>query len=243
MAKIQHLAISNIFPLGVGVIWLPLRPACADLRTLTLVGTWDLHTHLYDEEWQLFKIPSGVEGLIKLQDEFWSEYDFELRDEAVTEHGCLAWSCVDAKYSRKTFSMETATREEWEGIAFEYAILSIRKGDSSHWKLFYLAGVVPPTGPWTRHWHGEPILQQGDGLLSSCGSAGVLPKYLRCFQCRVQRFISTNDAFWLDHTHNGQPDEDEGSEGDDEDADEVEEENTESESEADATEDEVDNEY
>jgi hypothetical protein len=127
---VQHIALEDILPPGYRVNWLNLRPACAELKTLTLVEHSEDKAKFFtlnpNKEWQLVKIPSGLDGPAKVPETFWADYDFVLKKEGIPEYGNLAWSLVDAKYSRKQFLAELRNWPEWEGVAFEFAVLASR---------------------------------------------------------------------------------------------------------------------
>ena len=119
-------------------------------------------------------------------------YHQEQLAKAVDDQGNVALLGAEAKETLGYFEKHVRDQAEWKDVSWKITILTRRKFCSVPWILTY-----PIYGTFMEeydHWHEESIIL-GDGALTSCRP--VFHSNHLCGDCGMQRWLQSNDAFWL----------------------------------------------
>jgi hypothetical protein len=196
LGKVQHLAFAAQPPTAF-TKWAMLKRDCPMLKDITFIDLPDGFRHKHDEEWRLVDVPADFGPAITLpQLDDHGHYIDERLVKAVDDHGNLALFGAEVKETLEDFAKPARDQAGWKNISLKIAIVAQRKIDSLPWRLIYpVWDVIPNYWKDVRfHWHEEPVLL-GDGAITSCRPA-LHPNRL-CDDCRRQRWLQFNDAFWI----------------------------------------------
>ncbi len=179
------------------------------MESLTLIPTQNRDWRYHREDWMFLDIPKGFGTLMVLPqwDEGWENGPWM---DMLDDYGHLALYCAEAKQVLEDFDEYVKEHTEWKDVSFKFAMLGTRPIDHHlPWHLAYYLYA-----PWgfeddseyeesdvdlgygESHWHIEAIDVEG-GDLGSCRRLEQTVKGHRYFVCREQRWLKSNDAFWL----------------------------------------------
>ena len=196
LVKVQHVAFR-----GDGVLlsrdfmrWDFVKIVCPRLKSITFVDSWHLCGHEYGQESRLIEVPAGICPALTLPQLTPDGVYDEVHEKVLEEHGDIAFQCAVTREIMKYFEKHFMDQAEWKNISLKLAIHARRKIGSYQWILTYWVHGNIDNMEDDAHWHEEPVLL-GDGALTSCRP--VPHANHLCDDCGTQRWLQSNDAFWL----------------------------------------------